>query len=56
MSSAHVRFRVSTIVVLPMVLCAALAPRRAAAQSTFASLTGTVTDPSGAVLPERRSR
>lgn len=37
--------------VMLVTLCVAIVPRGAAAQSTFATLTGTITDQSGAVLP-----
>ena len=51
MFSLRARLRVPMILVSLVVTVLAFAPRRAAAQSTFASLTGTVTDQSGAVLP-----
>ncbi len=43
--------KTSAFLVLLFVMCITLQPRPAVAQSTSATLTGTVTDPSGAVLP-----
>lgn len=49
--SSHPRLRIAAIAVLAVATFAGLLPGHARAQSTFATLTGTVTDQSGGVLP-----